>query len=100
VAEGIPYDAWCSPVWYAKYLPRRFGDGIWWQWQPSCFISVLWHQEALYRQGVRALMFWFSFVLYFCQVWIQHLSKVFDSRSSHYLLLHPSHHLGSSRSFV
>jgi hypothetical protein len=35
-------------------------------------------------------------VFYVLQVWLQHLSKVFDSWSSCCLLLHPSRHLGSS----
>jgi hypothetical protein len=39
--------------------------------------------------------FWFFLVLFFCQVWLQHLSKIFDLRSSHCLLLPSGHHLGS-----
>jgi hypothetical protein len=38
--------------------------------------------------------FWFFLVLFFCQVWLQHLSKIFDLRSSHCLLLPSSRHLG------
>jgi hypothetical protein len=47
-------------------------------------------------QGFRILKFWFSLVVYFHQVWLQHLSKVLESLSSCYLLPYPSHHLGSS----
>jgi hypothetical protein len=35
-------------------------------------------------------------MFYFLQVWLQHLSKDFDSRSSCCLLLYPVSHLGSS----
>jgi hypothetical protein len=35
---------------------------------------------------------------FFCQVLLQHLSKIFDLRSSHFLLPPSSHHLGSSSS--
>jgi hypothetical protein len=52
VAGGIPRDTWCSPVWSAEYLPSRFGDSIWQQWQHSCFLSVTWHGEAFYGLGV------------------------------------------------
>jgi hypothetical protein len=52
VAGGMLSDAWHSPVWSAKCLPSRFGDGGWWQQQPSCFLSVTWHGEAFYRLGV------------------------------------------------
>jgi hypothetical protein len=40
---------------------------------------------------------WFLLVLFFCQVWLQCLSKIFDSWSSRCLLLNSSHHLGSSQ---
>jgi hypothetical protein len=38
--------------------------------------------------------FLLSLVLYFYHIWLQHLSKVFESQSSHCLLLHPSCHFG------
>jgi hypothetical protein len=31
VAGGIPCNAWCSPVWFAKCLPSRFGASFWQQ---------------------------------------------------------------------
>jgi hypothetical protein len=68
--------------------------------QPSCFLSVMWCEEAFYRLGIQVLKFWFSLLLYFCQVWLQCLSKVLESQSSCCLLLHPSHHLGSLMSFL
>jgi hypothetical protein len=33
-------------------------------------------------------------LLYFCQMWLQHLREVLESRNSCCLLLCPSHHLG------
>jgi hypothetical protein len=44
---------------------------------------------------VQGLKFWFFLVLYFCQVLLQCLRKIFDLQSSHCLLLYPSHLLGS-----
>jgi hypothetical protein len=39
------------------------------------------------------LKFWFSLVLCFLQVWLQH--QIFDSWILCHLLVHPGHHLGS-----
>jgi hypothetical protein len=39
---------------------------------------------------------WFFLVLFFCQVWLQHLSKIFDLRSSHCVFLPSNRHLLSS----
>jgi hypothetical protein len=52
---GIPHDVWCSPVWYAKCLPSRFGAGVWQQWEPSCFLSVMWHGDAFHGLGVQGI---------------------------------------------
>jgi hypothetical protein len=46
----------------------------------------------LYRLGVQP---GFLLVHFFCQGWLQHLSKIFDLQRSHCLLLHSSHHLPS-----
>jgi hypothetical protein len=59
VAREIHVMLRCSPVWYAKCHPSRFGAGLW-QWQQlSCFLSVTWCGEAFYRlvvQGVEVLI--------------------------------------------
>jgi hypothetical protein len=52
---------------------------------------------------LRVLKFWFFLVLFSCQVWLQHLSKIFDFWSSCCLVLHSSCYLGSppfSESFI
>jgi hypothetical protein len=61
----------------------------------SCFLSVTWCGEALYRLGAQSGKLWFLLVL-FSAKWLQHLSKIFDLRSSHCLLLHSSCHLWSA----
>jgi hypothetical protein len=59
--------------------------------------NVVWRSFPWARgPGVKVLL---SLVLYFCQVWLQHLSKVLESRSLCCLLQQPSHHLGSLLSF-
>jgi hypothetical protein len=68
--------------------------------EPSCFLSVMWHGEALHRLGFRVSKFWLFLVLFFCEVWLQCLSKIFDLQSSRCLLLHSSCHLGSSWEWV
>jgi hypothetical protein len=55
----------------------------------------MWHGEAFHRQGVRVSRFWFLLVLYFCQVCLQHLRKIWESWSSCCLVLYPNYHLGS-----
>jgi hypothetical protein len=47
-------------------------------------------------QGLRMSKFWFFLLLYFCQVWLQHLSEVLESQSSCCLLLCSSCHLRST----
>jgi hypothetical protein len=51
--------------------------------------SFLWAGGSGY-QGFASS--WWFFV---CQVWLQHLSEIFDLQSSHCLLPPSSHHLGS-----
>jgi hypothetical protein len=46
-------DACLSSVWSAECLLNRFGAGIWWQWQPTCFLSVTWWGETFYELGVQ-----------------------------------------------
>jgi hypothetical protein len=55
VAGWILCDIWHSPVRSAECLPSRFGVGIWWWWQPSCFLSVSWHRETFYGLGVQGV---------------------------------------------
>jgi hypothetical protein len=55
VTGGIPCDTWCSPAWSAWCLPYRCGASVWWWWQPSGFLSVMWHGEAFYRVGVQGI---------------------------------------------
>jgi hypothetical protein len=50
VAGGIPHDTWSSPAWSAKCLPGSFGAR-----HPTCFLSIMWHGEALYRLGVQVV---------------------------------------------
>jgi hypothetical protein len=53
VAGGILHDTWHSLLLSAKFLPSRFGAGIW-QWQePSC--SVTWCGEAFHGLGVQGV---------------------------------------------
>jgi hypothetical protein len=52
VAVGILCDAWCSPVWSGECLPCRFGAGVSWLQQHSCFLSVTWHcRRILWARG-------------------------------------------------
>jgi hypothetical protein len=63
--------------------------------KPSCFLSIMWCGEALYGLGrFRASEFCFFFLFFFCQVWLQHLSNIFDLWSSRFLLPPSSHLLG------
>jgi hypothetical protein len=54
-------------------------------------------RSFVWARGFRVLKFWFLFVLFFCQVLLQHLSIIFDLQSSHCLLLHSSCHLGPNQ---
>jgi hypothetical protein len=49
------WNTWHSSVWPAECLPSRFGVGVWWWWQPSCFLSVPWCGEAFYGIGVQGV---------------------------------------------
>jgi hypothetical protein len=63
--------------------------------QPTCSFSVSWCGEAFH--GLRVQGAEVSAPWNFSQAYLQHLSKVPDSRSSHSLHLCPSHHFGSSQ---
>jgi hypothetical protein len=49
----------------------------------------------LYRLGVQGVKVLLLLGGFFCQVWLQHLSKIFDLWRSRCLLPPSSHHLGS-----
>jgi hypothetical protein len=94
-----PRGSWRNTVWHlmltclvCQMSPKQ----VWSRWwQPSCFLSVMWHGEAFYELGVQGIEVLILLGALFLQVWLQCLSKIFDSQSSHCLLLCPSHHLGS-----
>jgi hypothetical protein len=65
-----------------------------WGWQPTCSFSVWWCGEAFQGLGVWVPEFQLSLVLH-SQVWLQHRSKVPNSRSSCCLCLCPLRHFGS-----
>jgi hypothetical protein len=46
-------------------------------------------------EGLGYQSFASSWCFFFCQLWLQHLSKILDLQSSHCLLPPSSHHLGS-----
>jgi hypothetical protein len=81
--------------WSARCLPNRSGDA-----GALLFFSVIWHGEVSYGLRFSVSKFWFFLVLYFCQVWLQCLRKIFYLQSSHCLLLYSSHHLGSPTPFL
>jgi hypothetical protein len=56
-------------------------------WEPSWFLSVTWHVRAG-GSGCQT----FASSWWFCQVWLQHLSKIFALWSSCCLLPPSSHH--------
>jgi hypothetical protein len=68
--------------------------------EPSWFLSVMWCGEALCSLGFRVWEFCFFLVVFFCQVWLQHLSKIFDYWSSCCLLPPSTHHLGFSSTIL
>jgi hypothetical protein len=52
--------------------------------EPFCFLNVTWHGEALYRlgsQGIGVLIL----LGFFLPSGLQHLSKIFDLWSSHFV---------------
>jgi hypothetical protein len=95
VTVGIPCAVYLLTCWFS--FPKQAWSQCLAVWEPSCFLSVMCHGEALYGLGVwgvRVLLL--LGVFFFCQVWLQHLSKIFDLWSSHCLLSPSSYHLGSS----
>jgi hypothetical protein len=97
VAVEIPRTAYLLTCWSAS--PKQVWSQHLEAQEPSCFLSVTRCRQALYGLRVRVSEFWFFLAAFFYQVWLQHLSKIFDLRSSCCLLLPSSHHLGSSPSF-
>jgi hypothetical protein len=62
---------------------------------PSWFLSATWCGEAVCRLGVCSVEVLLLLGGFFCQVWLQHLSMIFDLWSSRCLLPLCSCHLGS-----
>jgi hypothetical protein len=92
---GCGNTAYCL---FAHLLVCRMSPKQVWSWclvaqEPSCFICVTWCGEILYGMGVQGVEALIPLGAFFCLVWLQHLSKVFDSQSSCCLFLHHSHHL-------
>jgi hypothetical protein len=54
VAVGIPYDAWCSPAGLLDVFQAGL-DLASSSTELSCFLSVTWHGEILYRLGVQCV---------------------------------------------
>jgi hypothetical protein len=54
----------------------------------------------LYGLGVQRVKVWILLGAFSCQVWLQHLWKIFDLQSSHCPLLHSGHCLGSSLRYL
>jgi hypothetical protein len=81
VAGGIPCDAWCSPVGLLM-SPKQVWSLCLARQEPSCFLSVTWCGEAFHGLRIQGVKVSFFLVLYFHQVWHQHLSKIFDLQSS------------------
>jgi hypothetical protein len=93
VALWIPCVTYLLTCWSAS--PKQFWSQHLAAQEPSCFLSVVWHVEALWGlgvQGVRVLLILGGF---FCQVWLQCFSKIFDLWSSRCLPPPSSCHLGS-----
>jgi hypothetical protein len=63
--------------------------------EPSCFLRVMWHGEAMCRLGVWSVRVLPLLGGFSCQVYLQHLSKIFPLWSSSYLLPPFSRHLGT-----
>jgi hypothetical protein len=92
VAVGVPCAACLLSCW--SMSPKQVWSQHLQAQEPSCFLSVTWYGKALHRlgaQGVGVLLILGGFS---CQVWLHHLSMIFDLQSSH-LLPSSSHHLGS-----
>jgi hypothetical protein len=97
VAVGILPAAYLLTCWSAECLQSKFGAIVWWHESPPVFSVQHGIQKPCMNYGFRVSKFWFFLGLFFCQVWLQHLSKIFDLQSSHCLLLHSSHYLVSSK---
>jgi hypothetical protein len=68
VAVGILYAAYLLTCWPAS--PKQV-----WSWhlaalEPFCFLSVMWHGEALFGLGVQSVGVLILFGVFFCQMWL------------------------------
>jgi hypothetical protein len=100
VAGEILRDAWFSPVWYAQCLPSRFGAGIWWRQDPSCFLSTVQCGEAFQEVGVMCVTVPIFLSALFPPSVAPASQQGSESWNSCCLLPCPSCHLGSSCSFL
>jgi hypothetical protein len=77
VPVGTLHAAYLFTCWSAS--PKQVWSQHLAMQEPSCFLSVMWHGEALYGLRVQGVQFRFFLVFFFCQVWLlQLLSKIFD----------------------
>jgi hypothetical protein len=92
VAMGIPHNAYFLTFWSAGCFPSRFGSA-------SGEVGALLFSQyngvwrSLYQLGVQSVEVLILLGVFFCQEWLQHLSKIFDLQSSCHLLLYYSRHL-------
>jgi hypothetical protein len=94
VAVAVPHVAHLLTYWSVS--PKQ----VWSQrlavWEPCWFLSVMWHGEALCVLRVQGVGVLPILVFFFSQVWLLHLSKIFDLGSPRCLLPASSHYLGSA----
>jgi hypothetical protein len=93
VAVGVPCAAYLLSCWSTS--PSQVGSQYLVVWEPSWFLSVMWHGEAMCGLGAQGVVVLLLLGVFSCQVCLQHFSKIFDLRSSCYLLPPSSRHLGS-----
>jgi hypothetical protein len=96
IAVGIPHAAYLLICWYASLKQG-------WSWRlvapPVSPCNVEW-RSLVWAGGLQVSEFCFFLVFLFCQVWLHHLSKIFDLWSPHYLLPPSSNYLGSLESEI
>jgi hypothetical protein len=96
VAVGEQHAVYLFTCWSAS--PKQV-----WSWhlavrEPSLFLSIMGHREALCELGVRGVRVLLLLGGFSCQLWIQHLNKIFDLWISCYLII-PSHRFFLEDSF-
>jgi hypothetical protein len=94
VAAGVPHAAYLLTHWSVS--PKQVRSWHLMAQEPSWFLCVTWHGEAMCGLGVPGVGFLPLLGGFSCQVYLQHLSKIFVLQSSCYLLPPSSWHLGTS----